>query len=57
MNNKTILVLFLFALAIIDIIIAPINATTNVVSSENKIYSVESKEKSSSLKQQVKYIL
>jgi len=56
MNNKTILVLFLFALAIIDII-APINATTNVVSSENKIYSVESKEKSSSLKQQVKYIL
>ena len=47
MNKKMILVLFLFALAIIGII-APINAA--IESAEDKFYTIESKEKTAKLK-------
>ena len=44
MNKKTVLVLSLFALAIIGII-APVNSAVESSSSENKAYTIETKEK------------
>ena len=49
MKIKTIVVLLFFAVTIIGIM-APINATESLVSSEDKIYSIESKKKAASLK-------
>lgn len=43
MKIKTILILLVFSVAIIGII-APVNATVNRINSENKGYTVESKE-------------
>ena len=45
MNIKTILVLLLFLVAVVGII-APVNATVDSITSKDKIYSVEFKEKS-----------
>jgi len=49
MKMKKILILLFFAVAIIGII-APINAAESSVSSEDKVYSIESKNKAASLK-------
>ena len=45
MNIKKILVILLFAIAIIGII-TPVNAAIESIDSKNKVYSIESKEKS-----------
>ena len=44
MNTKKILILLIFAIAIVGII-APVNATVDSINSKNKIYNVEFKEK------------
>jgi len=49
MKIKTIMVLLIFAVAIIGII-APVNATVNSISGENKVYTIESKAKTSYIK-------
>jgi len=49
MKMKTIVVLLFFAVAIFGIM-APINAVESSISSENKIYSIESKKKAVNLK-------
>ncbi|MCL2115302.1 MAG: InlB B-repeat-containing protein [Methanobrevibacter sp.] len=49
MNIKKIFVLLLFLVAIIGII-APVNATIDPINSENKVYTIGSKEKTAKFK-------